>query len=82
MKKPIYVVWRDAVSHDAWEALHEAKTGDLATIHTLGFLIDETDELIRVALNFDDSNENVSQVIAIPKAWIKSRRFIRTNLKK
>ena len=78
--KPILVKWQDAVSHDEWEEMEEAKNLDPHTIITLGFLVDENDDRLIVGLNWDEERDAVAQTISIPKAWILSRRFIKVKL--
>ncbi|RTL05271.1 hypothetical protein EKK58_08410 [Candidatus Dependentiae bacterium] len=75
MLNAIYVVWNDAVSYDSWTSLEDI-SAELAEIHTLGFIVSETPEVLSVALNFDVDNESVSCMINIPKQWIVSRKSI------
>lgn len=79
--RPVLIHWVDATSFDAWEPAVDAMKSRLHTIKTLGFLMKETEDTIQVALNWDEEGEQVSQYILIPKAWVKSQRFVRLNLK-
>lgn len=67
-----FIIWNDACSTDDWLAIDEAKKSTLARIHTLGFIVNQTDDNLIVALNHDISNNSVSQFITIPKPWILS----------
>ena len=71
----LYVIWNDAVSFDDWTDITEIST-ELAEIHTVGFLVSETQEVLSMALNYDKDNEGVSCMINIPKKWIKFRQPI------
>jgi hypothetical protein len=70
----VYVVWKDAVSCDAWidaDAEHR-----LTTIHTVGFIIAEDQESITLCMNLDMENGNVSMTMTIPLAWIESMDYL------
>jgi hypothetical protein len=73
----VAVLWTDATSHDRWEDIDEAKKLELAKINTLGTMIYEDAEKIIVALSIDEDLEQVSQTLAIPKAWIQRIRRIK-----
>jgi hypothetical protein len=75
--KPILVEWYDACSVDDWTEISAAKAEELPKQLTLGFLVTETEHKITVALSWDRSNEQVSQFMVIPKAWIANRRMLR-----
>jgi hypothetical protein len=80
MLKPVYIIWHDAVSNDAWEELKEAKDLHPHQIHTLGFLLDEDKNKVVVALNFDIEREGASQMLSIPRSWIVKIRKLRIKL--
>lgn len=72
--KPVLVEWRDACSSQGWQ---NPKLGnfDLLRVHTVGWLIQEDDEKIVVALN-RCSNGAVGDTVSIPKPWVgKITRF-------
>lgn len=70
----VYVVWKDAVSSDAWrDTTEEFK---LTTIHTVGFMITEDDESITLTMNLDMDNAAVSMTMTIPLAWIESMDYL------
>lgn len=74
--KVVFVHWQDAVSEDAWEDIEEAKKSKPHTIFTVGFLVDEDDDRILLALNWDPLGEAVSQTISIPIAWIMDQKEV------
>lgn len=79
---PIHVVWHDAVSEDAWQELPQAKELRPHDIHTLGYLIEEDDQRIVIALNLDIEREGASQTISIPKTWLLERYKVEIKKKK
>lgn len=68
------IVWKDAVSNDKWETYAEAKLLKPAEVRTVGYVVTEDVESILLAMNWDKSEEHVSQTMVIPKAWILERR--------
>lgn len=81
MQKPIKhkyirIVWHDAVSTDEWTDAKEIDTG-LAPIESVGMFVTENDESITIALSYDQNNEKYSQLLNVPKGWLKSRKWIR-----
>lgn len=78
--KPILVEWIDACSVDAWTEVSAAKEEALPKQLTIGFLVTEDELKLTVALNWDRANDQVSQFIVIPKAWIESRRLLKVKL--
>ena len=72
----IQVFWFDATSTDEWTDRSNIKS-ELNLIHTVGILIEETKEVIGIALNHDTDSDSFSCFIHIPKAWIKSRKVLK-----
>jgi hypothetical protein len=70
----VYIVWNDAVSSDAWMPADEEHK--LAVIHTVGFVISETDDSITLAMNLDMGNGNASMTMTVPLAWIESMDYL------
>lgn len=66
----VKVTWYDAESHDEWEDIEDTNR-KIRPIETVGFLIDETDDEIVLAQNYDPSNQKVSMVMVIPNWWIE-----------
>ncbi len=75
-KKFVRIEWEDAVSIDAWTERSEIIPA-LHLIETVGILVDETDDVVTVALNHDASGDSFSCIINIPKPWIRSRKTVR-----
>ena len=74
--KYVKIHWRDAVSVDEWTSAADI-VSESALIETLGILINETEEIITVALNHDQSNDSYSCFINIPKGWIVQRKVVK-----
>ena len=64
----VSIKWRDAQSYDEWSALDE-HTGELPLITSVGFLLRTTKESYVLAQNIDETNDSVSMVMTVPKAW-------------
>lgn len=77
MREIIELIWIDAESDDVWRDIAEHESSELAKISTVGYLLNESDKVIRIAQNIDQTNGKTSMVITIPKAWIVSRKVIR-----
>ena len=70
--KIIKVVWVDAVSIDAWTDIDEVLADSPHVIHSVGFLIKETDVAFYLALNHDQEAKTISCSMIIPKSTIVS----------
>lgn len=72
-KLPIELIeWVDAVADIGWE---DGKALDVHTCYSVGKVVHETERAIIIAGTFSD-NEDTNCRMAIPKAWIVSRRAI------
>ncbi len=71
----VYVKWLDAQSHDEWMDFEELEDG-LPEIHTVGFLVSETKNMITLMQNYDETNGKLSMVMQIPKAWMMEMKMI------
>ena len=69
-KNLCFVEWMDArgTSPD-WRTIDEAKNDGTCICHTIGWVIEETDEFIQIAPHFSD-DEEVSGDMTIPKSAI------------
>lgn len=69
------IAWLDAVSEDQW-----IPRGDITPHHhtcvSLGFLVDESDTVVTLALNHDLTSGNLSCIMHIPKVMILERKVI------
>jgi hypothetical protein len=73
MKYPIeLVIWKDAVSEDEWKNVDDI-TPHFHLIHTVGFVIKDTEEVLTVSLNHDTVADNFSCTIHIPQGMVVDR---------
>lgn len=75
-----YVLWKDAVSEDAWKNVDEIHS-HYHLIETVGFVVKESDEVLTIALNHDIESDNFSCTIHIPQAMIIHRNKLSLNKK-
>ncbi len=74
--KQVKIKWSDAQSIDEWT--HSAELcGSLAIVNTMGFLVKSTKHSYTVALNYDETNDNYSCFIMIPKKSVKEFRLLK-----
>lgn len=71
----VFVSWFDAMSSSDWIEKEDC-IPELAKIHSAGILISENENIITICLNVDKSNDRLSCVMNIPKAWIIQRNNI------
>jgi hypothetical protein len=67
----VIILWKDAVSHDAWDDLKECVDYGLPLIKSIGFLVEETSDAYFLAQNLDTVSSNVSAVMVIPKSMVE-----------
>jgi hypothetical protein len=72
----ILVEWQDAVCGAGWET---DSTPELHSCTTVGYLIAESDDALLIASTISMGSNNAR--IAIPKAWIQTRREIKIETK-
>jgi hypothetical protein len=70
-KKLLYVEWADATTEDGWKDVHDLESH---IIKSVGFLIKTTSRDIIIAADWSDPESN--RRLAIPKAWIQSKKEI------
>lgn len=68
----VYVVWVDSEASSDWTPLSElsALPSVLGLTHTLGLLVEETDETLTLALSFDPETDSVNNWIRIPQCAV------------
>ena len=69
-----YITWNDATASSSWiEVGKEEQDAEhnTALIHTMGFIVKETEQLVSVAAAISEDNM-ANAVITIPKVWISS----------
>jgi hypothetical protein len=71
--EPVFIIWEDAVSVDEWTPFTDINIDNETLIHTAGFLIEENDKRLAVAVNIDTENESASCIMIIPKNMIRAR---------
>lgn len=62
----VYVAWLDMEKCDTWKSLHEVNDS-VATIHTVGLLVNENGDILTIARDFDETYQEVRKYIIIPK---------------
>lgn len=72
-RKAVYLEWVDAAAENGWDA--DDKVGGIDYCKALGFLIKEDKEQIIIAATVSEKESNAR--IAIPKVWIKKRKWIK-----
>jgi hypothetical protein len=70
--KAALVTCNDAASIDSWEDLDDAEKHTPSIIQTLGFIVNDCEDHIIMACNWDTSSDRVSGHIVIPKPWVLS----------
>ena len=73
--KAILVVWDDAEVSNEWEEVPKEVELVQGTVHTLGFLVRETEKYLLVASTFDGNITNART--KIPKGMVIERREIK-----
>ncbi len=65
-----YIQWVDAVADVEWQ---EGVKAEVHLCHTIGWIVDETDDALCIAstVSMDSSNARMH----IPKQWITSRKY-------
>lgn len=71
--KVIVVHWRDAATNSRW--LEDATKHTLADVVSAGFLVNEDETIVRVALNHNEDGD-FADIIAIPRCQIVKRKIL------
>lgn len=72
------IEWTDARSEDGWAELKDLDMR-CAAITTVGYLIEETTDLICLAASKDDRTGQVAGIMYIPKVCIRNRSSLCRN---
>jgi len=76
--KIIKVGWKDITFYSGHMSYNMSKEFGLKHLETVGFLIEETKEWLKIALTRETTEEDIiSDFICIPKVNIISRRYLR-----
>ena len=65
----IYIKWHDILSQDGWISEQDAATTQSSVCYSVGFYLNETEEVIRISSSVNDINER--NVLVIPKGVIE-----------
>lgn len=80
MKPPkmVEVFWVDSAFHRGWSS-HETKRKEMqaAGCRTLGYLVDDAGDCIKVAHSVDAENESFADAIAIPRVAVQKIRKVK-----
>lgn len=71
--KIVHVQWIDANATCAWTEVSEIGRSSELT-HTVGFLIEETDQMLIVAATYDPSTNAINAYMHIPQVCVKECR--------
>lgn len=67
----VIVEWNDAASYDAWDDVSNHEThADVVPMVSIGFLLKETKDAIRIARSAHLDEEQLEGVFAIPKGMV------------
>lgn len=76
--KIIEIEWKDSTYYSGHYKKETIKEYGLKRMKTIGYLIEENKELIKIAMTKETTEEdNIADFIIIPKVNIISRRFLR-----
>jgi len=64
------VKWKDATMEGGWHDKEHSRLLSGATVHTVGFLVAEDDDWIKLAQSTSENEDG--NLTEIPKAWIES----------
>ena len=75
--KIIEIEWKDITFYPGYYKAETIKEYGIKRMKTIGYLIEETKKLIKMAMTKETTEEdNVAEFIVIPKENIISRRFL------
>ncbi len=66
----VYIEWEDAWTHRGWVNKSDKGEG-LMLVKTIGFLVSDDNDVVRVAMAQSDDNDGYEYVTSIPRANIK-----------
>lgn len=72
----IFVEWKDASNMPGWIS-PEDEMPPLVHIQSVGWLVKENKEAIWISTGVDYTRGGWTGLIAIPKGWIKKRRYVK-----
>lgn len=76
------VHWLDAASHDAWGEVEERKNDGLVSIISIGFILSEDEQAIKIVRSSQVNESSNEGMFAIPKGMITKIDYLPSPLKK
>lgn len=70
----VLVVWTDTISNSGWkqaEDIDDWTKENTWLVHTVGYLIRETEEFVVIAASWAMEEKQYGSLIKIPRAWAK-----------
>lgn len=75
--KAAHVVWEDATTQAGWHTMESNTDRSPATIHSIGWVVEETPEFIAISHTKDADDSAVNGFMSIPKGWIRRRKNVK-----
>lgn len=66
----VYCIWKDACTFDQWDDISSHEKLGLCTVHSVGFIVAETEEKITLVMSIDPVNDTAFASLSIPKTWL------------
>lgn len=76
--QPVFVIWEDPATVDAWTSPGEVAVEVSNTIHSAGLLISDDGVYLRLSMNHDTDAESLSCSAIIPRCLVKAIIPLRT----
>jgi hypothetical protein len=76
-RKIVYFEWRDACGRDGWVSARPDGLPQVPLVKSIGWLVHEDDDQIVITSGWEVEQDGCMGVIAVPKAWIKKRRYVK-----
>jgi hypothetical protein len=71
------VTWLDAIGSDGWASLKDIADTELSEHTTVGFLVEESHNAVKLTMSYDSVNEdNYGAWVVIPKVNIISQKEV------
>ena len=74
----VYVVWDDSETQDPWQHVNEYKLSESVLIHSVGFLIMQSETSMAIAPNLaaDPQDPTACAIMRIPKSAVREFHFV------
>jgi len=71
----VMITWLDATDIETgWLSLQEIKEKKLASVESVGWIVEESEEKITLIGCWDETDQNGGRGVVIPKPWIVNRK--------